>query len=229
MESAALRHQLRDRGFAVVPDVLDAGQVERCVRSLAGTRVRRSSGVRNLLSAVPGVAWVAEESGVRRLAEGALGAGARVVRSILFDKVEGANWSIRWHQDKTIAVRRRRDVDGYGPWSMKSGVVSVQPPVGVLERMVSIRLHLDHCPASHGALRVVPGSHRLGKLDFADAAAHAREEPHVCEVGRGGALVMRPLLLHSSAPSTVPSHRRVIHLDFSSSELDGGLEWAEGA
>ena len=36
---------------------------------------------------------------------------------------------------------------------------------------------------------------------------------------------MRPLLLHASSPSKVPGHRRVIHLDFASSPLPGGLYW----
>ena len=36
---------------------------------------------------------------------------------------------------------------------------------------------------------------------------------------------MRPLLLHASSPSSSPEHRRVIHLDFASEDLPGGLMW----
>ena len=36
---------------------------------------------------------------------------------------------------------------------------------------------------------------------------------------------MRPLLLHASSIAIVPSHRRVIHLEYASCQLLGGLEW----
>jgi len=46
-----------------------------------------------------------------------------------------------------------------------------------------------------------------------------------CVVGRGGALLMRPLLLHASSPSQRPAHRRVIHLDFACEQLPNPLKW----
>jgi hypothetical protein len=47
----------------------------------------------------------------------------------------------------------------------------------------------------------------------------------ICEVPEGGLLAMRPLLLHSSSSARLPSHRRVLHLEFASCQLPGGLEW----
>ena len=38
---------------------------------------------------------------------------------------------------------------------------------------------------------------------------------------------MRPLLVHASSPATVPSRRRVVHLEFAAAELPSPLEWAE--
>ena len=131
-----------------------------------------------------------------------------------------------WHQDLTIAVKERIEVDGYGPWSVKADVQHVQPPAAVLEKMLNVRLHLDNCPAERGALRVLPGSHLYGKIaeeqisDYRESHAE-----HTCAVGLGGALLMRTLLLHASSPSASPERRRVIHLDFASEELDGGLQW----
>ncbi len=34
-------------------------------------------------------------------------------------------------------------------------------------------------------------------------------------------------LLHASSEAHSPSHRRVIHLEYATGPLDGGLEWAE--
>ena len=51
-----------------------------------------------------------------------------------------------WHQDLSIAVKERHEVAGFGPWSVKEGV-PVQPPVEILESMLTLRLHLDDCHA----------------------------------------------------------------------------------
>ncbi len=130
------------------------------------------------------------------------------------------------HQDLTIAVRERRDMAGYGPWTSKQGVVHVQPPAAVLEQTLAVRLHVDDSGAGNGPLRVLPGSHRAGKLRDEDIPAwQERLSEEVCLVPRGGALVMRPLLLHASSPATEPRHRRVLHIEYASCELPAGLEW----
>lgn len=67
----------------------------------------------------------------------------RPVRALLFDKTDGGNWALAWHQDRTIEVAERCEVAGFGPWTVKQGRVHVAPPVSLLERMVTVRLHLD--------------------------------------------------------------------------------------
>ncbi|MBA3243400.1 MAG: phytanoyl-CoA dioxygenase family protein, partial [Acidobacteria bacterium] len=160
------------------------------------------------------------------LVEPVLGPDCFVVRGILFDKTPDAPWKVAWHQDLSIAVRERREVEGFGSWSLKAGTVHVQPPPRILERMLTVRLHLDDTNELNGALRVLPGSHLGGKLS-AEAVelwrgAHAAV---TCDVPRGGALVMRPLLLHSSPTPREERHRRVVHLEFAAERLPGGLEW----
>ena len=41
----------------------------------------------------------------------------------------------------------------------------------------------------------------------------------------GDALLMRPLLLHSSGRLRTASHRRVIHIEYAAFALPGGLQW----
>ncbi len=163
------------------------------------------------------------------MVEAILGDGCFPVRGIFFDKVPDANWKVPWHQDLTIAVQERINVIGFGPWSTKAGVLHVQPPVSVLETMVSIRIHLDPCGESNGALRVIPGSHRNGRIPESQISLiRQTRRDHVCEVGQGGALLMRPLLLHASSPSSVPGHRRVIHIDYAADALPDGVKWQLG-
>src|SRR4051812_13350383 len=130
-------------GYGVVPGLLTAAQADTLAAELDA--VQRSAGagdVRKLLR-VPGVGALAEEAGVGEIVNSILGPSAPPVRGILFDKTPEANWNVLWHQDLSIAVKERREVAGYGPWSVKAGMVHVQPPRGVLERMVTVRVNLD--------------------------------------------------------------------------------------
>jgi ectoine hydroxylase-related dioxygenase (phytanoyl-CoA dioxygenase family) len=224
---------LDERGYTLVPDVVGDDDVRRLLMALKeadeaeGVRRRESVyAIRNLLEAVPAVAELARSPEVRALVEPVLGTDAFAVRGILFDKTPDANWKVAWHQDLTIAVRERREVAGFGPWSEKAGIIHVQPPAAVLERMVTVRLHLDPCGPENGPVQGIPGSHRAGRLSASEIQRRRAERaPEAACIGIGGVLLMRPLLLHASSPSTLPAHRRVIHLEFAADNLPGGLEW----
>lgn len=231
-ERKTVTSQIEDDGYAVqegflteleVGELIDA--IERHQDGQSLLRNGRIFAMRNLLD-LPGISELADLAKVRELAEAVLGEKAFAVRGILFDKIAEANWKVPWHQDVTIAVRAREDVEGFGPWSTKAGILHVQPPAQVLERMISIRLHLDSCDESNGALHVIPGSHRVGRIAEAEIpSALEKSSAHACVVGRGGALLMRPLLLHASSPSKAPVHRSVIHLDFACDKLPSPLNW----
>ncbi len=221
-------------GFAVIPNVLDSEIVACLVDQLAqvprskATKQRGQSyfGIRNLLSVAPFVHELATSSSVRSIVERVAGKQVQVVRGIFFDKTPEANWKVAWHQDLTIAVRHKQELVGFKCWSRKAGITQVQPPAFVSESMLALRLHLDDATEAGGALRVIPGSHTHGRLSSPDIERIKKEmQPVTCPVKKGGALAMRPLLLHSSSASSVGSHRRVIHLEFSSMDLPGGLEW----
>lgn len=234
MTSDPSHASLRTDGFFVTRPLLDRRSIDRLAAATSGLEAgdaarRRDGGVyacRNLLAVSPGVMELAASPAIAAVVAPVLGGGWRCVRGILFDKTAGANWKVAWHQDRSIAVKRRIDVDGFGPWSVKAGVPHVQPPRDVLESLLTVRLHLDDCGEENGPLKVLPGSHAHGVLDAGSVEQWRRERrPHVCVASAGEALVMRPLLLHASSSATRPGRRRVIHLEFAAGELPGGLEW----
>ncbi len=229
------RSHLESQGFLMRRGVISGAVVAELARaiedapSMAGARARRGSvvGLRNLLQ-VPAVRRLAGSPPLRDLVEPILGRGAFCVRGIFFDKTAEANWRLRWHQDKAIPVKQRHDVPGFGPWSVKAGVAHVYPPAGVLENMLTIRLHLDPCDATQGALQVLPGSHRMGLLGQASLARLVAEtEPVVCDAEPGDVLLMRPLIAHASGKREGPGHRRIVHLEFAAEPLPAPLEWHE--
>ena len=217
---------LASRGVELVPAVLAADETAAWRERLGAV----SSAGRRRLLAEPEVAAFAASARLLALVRPHLNDEPRAVRAIFFDKTPDANWLVPWHQDLTLAVRERADVPGFGPWSVKDGVPHVQPPAEWLARMVTLRLHLDDAGASNGALRVIPGSHRHGRLAPGEVSALRQAGSEVtCEARAGDGLLMRPLLLHASARSASPAHRRVLHIEYAGFSLPPPLAWHEAA
>jgi hypothetical protein len=148
------------------------------------------------------------------------------VQCTLFEKALDKNWLVPSHQDLSIPVAERVDSAHCTGWSRKEGGVFVQPPLSVLEELVVARVHLDAVDEHNGAMRVVPGSHRLGRLSPAQVA-EVREAngERIVPVAQGAVMVMRPLLLHASSKVSVDMPRRVLHFVFGPGTLPEGLIW----
>lgn len=231
MSLAVHSSTLEEKGFVWARRFAAADVLEELARGIAEIPTESNrAGIRDLMRRCPVVRSFAQSARVLDFLEALLGHRPFAVRGILFDKTPVANWSVAWHQDQTIAVTDRREVAGFGPWSVKDRVPHVQPPVELLERMLTLRLHLDPTDEQNGALQVIAGTHRLGRLNSeAINECERRGTIQTCVAQEGDALLMRPLLLHSSSPASSPKHRRVIHVEFAAEELSGGLAWAERA
>lgn len=205
-------------GF-VPPDELKILRAE-CDRFAAGKH-----GVRNLLSRSNSIREFAWGPWRQALIDRGFGDDLRPVRGILFDKIEGANWSVPWHQDRCVALRERRDADGFSNWTIKDEVPHADAPTSLLEKMITLRVFVDDCGPENGPLRVRPRSHLLGK---ADASTFEGNDEFVCTGPAGSALLMRPLLMHASSSAKSPHHRRVVHIEYAPTHgLPDALEWAE--
>lgn len=216
-------------GFQVMRGVLNTTQVDELLAAIKAMGPKEH-GARNLLLRSHEIARAARWSELMKLVEPVIGHGAFPVRALFFDKVADANWQVSWHQDLSIAVAERVEASGFSGWSVKQGVVHVQPPAQVLESMVTLRVHLDDCDEDNGPLRVLPGSHRHGRLNDGEIERCRMECREVtCLVPCGGVVMMRPLLLHASSPAEKPRHRRVIHIEYASSLLPEGLKWHASA
>lgn len=209
----AVRH---DHAALRVLDVLES-VLASCPADRVGVRLHSLTGLTPLL---------APDTPIGRIAADRLGPGARPVRTILFDKTPGANWSLGWHQDRTVAVRDRCDAPGYGPWSVKAGIQHVEPPFAVIEAMVTLRIHIDPVPAGNAPLLIALGSHCLGRIpEQAIASVVERCGTVPCLAKRGDIWAYATPILHASAASTGHAHRRVLQVDYAAKPLDPPLEW----
>lgn len=169
---------------------------------------------------------LASDGAIGAAAATLLGATSRPVRAILFDKSPAMNWSLGWHQDRTICVERRIDTPGFGPWTRKQGLVHVTPPFDLLAGMITARVHLDPVPIDNAPLLVAPGSHRLGRLaEGAIGAAVRRCGSYACLADAGDIWLYSTPILHASHAARVHSRRRVLQIDFAAIDLPGDLRW----
>lgn len=183
----------------------------------AGTRLHGIAALRSFL---------ATDGCIGAIAAKALGQSAKPVRAILFNKTAEANWALGWHQDRTICVRERRDVTGFGPWTVKQGMNHVAPPFDLLAQMVTLRAHLDDVPLSNAPLLIAPGSHKLGRVTFDEMdEAVERCGQQLCLAKAGDVWLYSTPILHASDASPSPRSRRVLQVDFAAFDLPGGLEW----
>lgn len=196
-------------GFAILPSVLSMAACDALVVMCDSAQLT-GAGSRTLLS-LDAVASLGRSLAETPLIATLLPPGAQAVQCTLFSKSDTSAWSVTPHQDLSIPVRERHDNVGWSGWSHKEGMWFAQPPVEVLEQFVAVRLQLDDNAAETGPLEVVPGTHRMGRLSseaIRDAAASCKVP---CVVERGGVVVLRPLLVHSSAKGRTAGRRRVLH------------------
>jgi ectoine hydroxylase-related dioxygenase (phytanoyl-CoA dioxygenase family) len=222
------RREIIEKGFAVVPDVVQPKDIAALLAEFGNSGLPRSrAGIRHAMKN-PSVAELARDSRLMDMAQKVLGSEAFPFRATLFDKSPVSNWLVVWHQDTALPLRERREVRGWGPWSVKDGVIYAHAPANALSQVLALRIHLDNSDADNGPLRVLPGTHTLGVLT--DEALHelSTQKTSVdCLVPAGGVLAMRPLIVHASSKSQSDKPRRVLHIEYATtSKIAADLELA---
>ena len=221
-------------GFTTVDSIYTTDEIENILREINQTNTDKETfrksrdliAIRQFLREVPGVVGKIFNGKLTALLKGLLGDRYFVVKSIYFDKPQTSNWYVSYHQDLTISVDKKMDLEGFEFWTTKQNQFAVQPPLDILQSVVTVRIHLDETNESNGALKVVPKSHLKG-IYRPETIDWTNESEVSCNVPKGGIMLMKPLLLHSSGRTTNGRQRRVIHIELSNQELPTELNWAE--
>ncbi|MBJ7502062.1 MAG: phytanoyl-CoA dioxygenase family protein [Sphingopyxis sp.] len=191
--------------------------LDKLPRQRAGVRIHGIAALRPILGA---------NGAAGSVAAAFLGDRCRPVRAILFDKTAETNWSLAWHQDRTICVKQRIDAENYGPWTIKGGMQHVAPPFELLSRMVTLRVHIDDVPANNSPLLIAPGSHNAGRVSTGEYdGVVERCGVFACLANAGDVWAYATPILHASETPDLQARRRVLQIDYSADELPGGLEW----
>ena len=228
------QQEIEQQGFATIVGVFSAEEVAAIIQQInqaddSNPLFRKTNdlfAIRQFLKEVPAVQSLVFTDKLKAIIKDLFGDDYFVVKSIYFDKPEQSNWFVAWHQDLTISVDKKMEIAGFGPWTVKQNQFAVQPPLAILQRNFTIRIHLDDTNHNNGALKVIPGSHRKG-VYRPETIDWSKETEAIGEVPAGGIMIMRPLLLHASNRTTNQARRRVIHIEFSNTALPEGLQWSE--
>jgi hypothetical protein len=220
----AVRLNFERDGALHAAGVLDAEDIDGLRDQLADLAVEKAGA--RLFGRAELATPLSSRGKIGRIAADILGAGTRPVRAVLFDKTATTNWGVAWHQDRVIVVKRRADVEGFGPWSVKDGLQHAAPPFPVLEAMVTLRVHLDDVGEDNAPLLIAPGSHRLGRIAVSDIPeAVSRCGVRTCLAMAGDIWAYATPIVHASRPANQPRRRRVLQVDYAARELPGDLEW----
>lgn len=218
------------KGFAILNSVFGKKEVNLIKGTIHNYQKENpqeeSHAIRNIFSKVPTLKKMVFNSNLLAII-GRMNQNLFLTKAIYFDKSPEANWYVTWHQDTTINVKAKADVEGFSGWTTKEGVYGVCPPEEVLKDTITIRIHLDDTNDQNGALKIIPGSHNKKLSDSEIQLITKNSIPFVCDVEMCGIHIMKPLLLHASLKAASQKHRRVLHLEFNTIELPKGLHWAE--
>ncbi|WP_163398245.1 phytanoyl-CoA dioxygenase family protein [Flavobacterium fluviatile] len=231
------KDEINSQGFTIIDNIYNEDEIQKLISLIEkttennpeNTTFRKSQGlfaIRQFHKEIPEILPFIFNHKLQEIIETAFGKGFFITKSIYFDKPEKSNWFVAYHQDLTISVDKKIEVENFENWTVKQNQFAVQPPVTILENNFTIRIHIDKTTKDNGALKVINNSHskgilRIEKLDFEN------EKETICEVEKGGIMIMKPLLFHASNKTTNNERRRVIHIEFSKEELPEGLEWSE--
>jgi ectoine hydroxylase-related dioxygenase (phytanoyl-CoA dioxygenase family) len=234
MDNKALAATLNNDGFIVIDDVYTDSAIEQLIHIISNTPVNNNTfrktadlfAIRQFLKEVPSALPVIFNDELTTIISRLFGDDYFATKAIYFDKPPQSNWFVAYHQDLTISVDSKTELNGYGPWTVKQNQFAVQPPIGILQNNFTIRIHLDDTDENNGALKIVRGSNKKG-IYRPETIDWTKETEVICLVKKGGIMVMRPLLLHASNRSTNSNCRRVIHIEFSNSQLPEQINWSE--
>jgi ectoine hydroxylase-related dioxygenase (phytanoyl-CoA dioxygenase family) len=213
---------IRKHGYGIIANLFCSAELFATSEELSSVEVKRSrAGARHVLS-LPSISKIAHRNELLAIARGVLGSNALPFRATYFDKSPNSNWLVAWHQDTALPLTAKREIPGWGPWSTKDGVIYAHAPAAALEQVLALRVHLDDSTPTNGPLRVIPGTNRFGVLTDAEIQERAGNSyAVVCTVPTGGAIAMRPLLIHASSKSESELPRRVLHIEYASSRRIG--------
>ena len=209
--------ELKENGFSIIPNLYSEKEVNQIISCIENAEQDKNSflktkdlfAIRQLIKNIPHLNELLFNDNLTQLISDLSESKFFLTKAIYFDKPSESNWFVAYHQDLSISVEDKADLTNYVNWTFKKNQFGVQPPIEILQDTITIRIHLDDTDKNNGALKVIPRSHLKGIVRV-NSKDWDKKSEQVCEVKKGGAMLMKPLTLHASNRTTNNKQRRVI-------------------
>jgi ectoine hydroxylase-related dioxygenase (phytanoyl-CoA dioxygenase family) len=232
-----IKSEIASEGFVIINEFYSEIEIEKIIHEIEkvteneteNSTFRKSKdlfAIRQFHKEIPTSLNIIFNQNLKKIINQNFGENFFITKSIYFDKPEESNWFVAYHQDLTISVNKKIEIANFKNWTIKQKQFAVQPPIEILEKNFTIRIHIDKTTKENGALKVLNKSHRKGIVRTENIEVK-NEIESICEVEKGGIMIMKPLLFHASNKTTNNERRRVIHIEFSNQRLPKELEWSE--
>lgn len=230
-------NEINSEGFVIIDKVYSENEIEKIISEIDkvtqiendNSTFRKSQdlfAIRQFHKEIPETLKYIFNKNLKEIIKTNFGENYFITKSIYFDKPEKSNWFVSYHQDLTISVDKKVEVENFENWTTKQNQFAVQPPKEILEQIFTIRIHIDKTTKENGALKVLNKTHNKGIFRTENIEVENETET-ICEIEKGGIMIMKPLLFHASNKTTNNERRRVIHIEFSNQNLPNKLEWSE--
>ncbi len=121
------RSDLLNNGFSVIDNIYSISEVNSILAAIDNTDVTKDTfrksndlyAIRQFLKEVPETFDLIFTDNLKSIVRQILGSDFFVVKSIYFDKPASSNWYVPYHQDLTISVDKKLELENFGPWTSR--------------------------------------------------------------------------------------------------------------
>ncbi len=136
--------RIAQEGFAIIERIYSSAEIEQIITIInqadkSTSTFRKSTGlfaIRQFLKEIPESIPLVFNHNLKTIVSELFGTDYFLIKSLYFDKPEQSNWFVSYHQDLTISVDKKAELNDYGPWTVKQNQFAVQPPLQVLEKHI---------------------------------------------------------------------------------------------
>jgi ectoine hydroxylase-related dioxygenase (phytanoyl-CoA dioxygenase family) len=196
--------ELNEFGYSILANIYSENEIDEILKCFENRKFNSNTfqdtknvfAVRQLLKNIPELSKILFNENLLNLLNDLFESNYFLTKAIYFDKPPKSNWFVSYHQDLSISVDKKVDIENYIHWTFKKNQYGVQPPTKILEDTITIRIHLDDTNENNGALKVIPKSHLKGVIRY-NSENWVLENEYNCNVNKGGIMLMKPLTLHA--------------------------------
>ena len=140
------KNKILGNGFTTVENIYSTDEVELILSTINQADISKETfrklpdlfAIRQFLKEIPETIDLIFNDKLNSTIYQLFGQDYFVVKSIYFDKPETSNWYVPYHQDLTISVDKKLEIENFGHWTVKQNQFAVQPPIDILENNFTI-------------------------------------------------------------------------------------------